>query len=54
MPSNQGSEMIDQVLDDVSSFALAGATTRLRKEMERHPGFASCDCPTIEALCFFV
>lgn len=51
MPSNQGSDMLDRVLDDVDSGSLMLANEILHIEAERHPANASCDCAFLEGLC---
>jgi len=49
--SNRGSDKIDAVLDAVEIPDLQAATKVLWKEARLHPATATCDCPTIEALC---
>ena len=49
--SNQGSTKISQVLDDLPVDDLETATESMWNEVHKHYQGASCNCPTIEALC---
>lgn len=51
MASNQGSEMINQVFDDVCPSHIESAARVLWREVHAHPGEASCFCPAVEVLC---
>lgn len=51
VPSNQGSDQLERVLDDVDAGSLMLANEILHIEAERHPPNASCDCALLEALC---
>ena len=52
MPSNQGSEMIDQVLAEVPSYVQSEMARILWREVRAHPGNSACTCISIEALCY--
>jgi hypothetical protein len=56
MASNQGSETIDQVFEDImaadgSLGVLAEAGRIAMREARNHPAESTCECAAIEALC---
>lgn len=51
MPSNQGSEMIDQLFTDCDTRDITTASVVMWQEVHNHPVGASCFCPAVEALC---
>lgn len=51
MPSNQGSEKIDEVFDDVNLGDLSAAARIMWREARNHPDASTCECPAVEVLC---
>jgi hypothetical protein len=51
MPSNQGSEMIDAVFEDVDITSLNTASKVMWREARNHPSTSTCECPATEVLC---